>query len=342
MRDTRLNALAEAARRLRAGDLGGAWAALPQGLRDIPRNVPRSLARQADDGLAWLRDRLLGPHSGAAPSPGRFLSESFAGPPGRRAYRLYVPGGYRGRPVPLVVMLHGCTQSPEDFAAGTGMNALAEAETFLVAYPAQTRSANHARCWNWFNPADQGRDRGETGVIAGITRAVTAAYAVDPRRVYVAGLSAGGAAAANVATAYPDLYAALGVHSGLCAGAARDLPGALAAMRDGATGDAAAIPTIVFHGDRDTTVNPKNGAALIAATGGRLIRREGAQAPNGRAFEWSVYADPAGRPAFEHWVIHGSGHAWSGGSQAGSYTDPQGPDATREMWRFFRAHPRRN
>ncbi len=224
-----------------------------------------------------------------------------------------------------MVMLHGCTQTPEDFAAGTRMNVLAEAETFLVAYPEQTRAANHARCWNWYSPGDQGRDSGEAGIIAGITRAVMATHAVDPRRVYVAGISAGGSTAANLAAAYPDLYAAVGVHSGLCAGAARSLTGAIAAMRDGASGTASPVPTIVFHGDRDTTVNPKNGAALAAATGGRLIRREEGRAGSGRAFERSLYADAAGRPAVEHWVIHGSGHAWSGGHPDGSYTDPQGP-----------------
>ncbi len=214
MHDTRRNALVDAVRRL-----AGARAALPQGLRDGLGD----LARWAEDGLARWRDRLRGDRPRTA--PGQFLSESFAGPPGRRAYRLYVPGGYRGRPVPLVVMLHGCTQSPEDFAAGTGMNVLADSETVLVAYPEQTRAANQARCWNWYSPGDQGRDSGEAGIIAGITRAVMTAYAVDPRRVFVAGISAGGAAAANVAAAHPELYAALGVHSGLCAGAARTLPG---------------------------------------------------------------------------------------------------------------------
>ncbi|MCF4128129.1 extracellular catalytic domain type 1 short-chain-length polyhydroxyalkanoate depolymerase [Methylobacterium sp. SyP6R] len=332
MHDTRRNAFVDAVRRL-----AGARAALPQGLRDGLGD----LARWAEDGLARWRDRLRGDRPRTAPSPGQFLSESFAGPPGRRAYRLYVPGGYRGRPVPLVVMLHGCTQSPEDFAAGTGMNVLADSETVLVAYPEQTRAANQARCWNWYSPGDQGRDSGEAGIIAGITRAVMTAYAVDPRRVFVAGISAGGAAAANVAAAHPELYAALGVHSGLCAGAARTLPGAIAAMRDGGTGTASPVPTIVFHGDRDTTVNPKNGAALATAAGGRLIRREEGRAGSGRTFERSLYADAAGRPAVEHWVIHGSGHAWSGGHPDGSYTDPQGPDATREMWRFFKEHPRR-
>jgi poly(hydroxyalkanoate) depolymerase family esterase len=309
-------------------------------LAEITRRA-EGLARHLRDAGQEALGRLRGTGSAGTPVSGRFLDLTFGNAGGQRAYRLYVPGGYRGRPVPLVVMLHGCTQSPEDFSTGTGMNDVAEAETFLVVYPAQTAAANQARCWNWFSPADQGRDRGETGLIAGITRAVMAAYAVDPRRVYVAGLSAGGAAAANVAAAYPDLYAAVGVHSGLCAGAARDLPGALAAMRDGAAGAAAPLPTIVFHGDRDTTVNPRNGDALVAATGGRLIRREECAVPGGRAFERSLYADASGRPAIEHWLVRGSGHAWSGGSPAGSYTDPAGPDAGREMWRFFKEHPRR-
>jgi poly(hydroxyalkanoate) depolymerase family esterase len=281
----------------------------------------------------------------ALPEGARFETRRHQGRGDGRAYRLYVPGSYSGEPLPLVVMLHGCTQSPEDFAAGTGMNALAEEQSFLVAWPEQSAAANGNRCWNWFNPQDQQRDLGEPALIAGIAREVMGEFAVDPARVYIAGLSAGGAAAVIVARAYPELFSAAGVHSGLASGAASDMASAFAAMRQGGSADpshsAAPLPTIVFHGDQDRTVSPVNAQQVLAqARGGAQLESTSRQgsASGGRDYTITAEADASGKPILEHWLLHGVGHAWSGGSDAGSYTDPHGPDASREMMRFFSHH----
>ena len=280
------------------------------------------------------------------PAGAKFEEHTYSGSAGARTYKLYVPSGYRGQPAPLVVMLHGCTQSPDDFALGTRMNDVAEAETFLVAYPAQTQAANASKCWNWFSTPHQRRDAGEPAIIAGITREIMRDHAIDESRVYIAGLSAGGAAAAIMGETYPDLYAAVGVHSGLVCGAAQDLPSALSAMRQGASASqsetAKLTPTIVFHGDRDGTVHPVNGEQVIAQAGAAkaaaTIVTRGEKA--GVRFTQTTHADDDGRAIFEHWVLHGGGHAWSGGSKLGSYADPAGPDASREMMRFFMLHQR--
>jgi poly(hydroxyalkanoate) depolymerase family esterase len=282
------------------------------------------------------------------PEGTRFIDGSYSNPAGSRAYRLFIPSGYHGQPLPLIVMLHGCTQSPEDFAAGTRMNFIAEAQPCFVVYPAQRREANPAKCWNWFRTIDQQRDTGEPSLIAGITRQIMREYSVDPKRVYVAGLSAGAAAAVVMGATYNDLYAAVGVHSGLACGAAVDLPSALLAMRQGGSFDHQAIltdsptvPTIVFHGDRDSTVHPNNGDQVIKQSinaASTEINVHRGQVPGGHAYTRTVHSDASGRHVFEHWSIHGAGHAWSGGSSAGSYTDPRGPDATREMLRFFLEH----
>jgi poly(hydroxyalkanoate) depolymerase family esterase len=288
----------------------------------------------------------------AVPTPAagaEFRSVSFAGATGNRTYKLYVPSGYHGQKVPLIVMLHGCTQSPDDFAAGTGMNALAEQHTCLVAYPAQIASANAQKCWNWFSPADQQRDAGEPALLAGMTRAIMRDYAVDADRVYIAGLSAGGAAAAIMGQAYPELYAAIGVHSGLASGAARDMPSAFAAMRQGAAVSQPAKPgrvmppAIVFHADRDSTVHPRNGDQVIAQFGAgnaSRVEMQDGQVPGGHAYRRSLHIGKDDKTLLEQWLVLGGGHAWSGGQPAGSYTDAKGPDASREMLRFFLEHPR--
>lgn len=297
------------------------------------------------------------------PTGGRFVERSYTSQAGTRSYKLYIPSGYIGQEVPLIVMLHGCTQSPDDIAAGTRMNMLAEEHIFLVAYPAQAQGANMNKCWNWFKASDQQRERGEPSLVAGITRQIIDEYQVADGRVYVAGMSAGGAMAAIMADTYPDLYAAVGVHSGLAPGAAHDMPSAFAAMHQGGPATprrdipaataakryARIVPAIVFHGDNDKTVHPRNADHLLehyctARTTGttdeagesapRGTVRQG-QVPGGHAYTRATYRDGGGHAIVERWTIHGLGHAWSGGNSSGSYTDPNGPDASAEMVRFF-------
>lgn len=284
--------------------------------------------------------------SDIAPENGRFIEGIFSNAAGSRIYKLFVPSRYEGQPLPLVVMLHGCTQSADDFAAGTRMNFLAEEQNCFVVYPEQPNGANQAKCWNWFRTSDQQRGGGEPSLIAGITRQIARDYSINRKRIYVGGLSAGGAAAAIMGATYADLYAAVGIHSGLACGAASDLPSALVAMRQGGGYEASAeagspVPTIVFHGDRDTTVHPNNGDRIVeqsAKTKSRTVKVHRGRISHGHAFTRTIVTNEGGQVISEHWNIHGAGHAWSGGSAAGSYTDPRGPDATKEMLRFFLEH----
>ena len=279
------------------------------------------------------------------PEGASFTTATYTNPAGTREYRLYIPANRNDERPALIVMLHGCAQTPDDFAAGTKMNALAEEHGFLVAYPRQNLRANIRQCWNWFRPEDQRRGAGEPSIIAGITEDIVRQHGVDPKRVYIAGLSAGGAAAAIMGDAYPDLYAGVGVHSGLPAAAARDLASAFDAMRLGAKvqqPSAKLVPTIIFHGERDMIVHPSNGEAVAAkALGGAHglnQKTEQGRVAGGRAYVRVSYAAESGRTMCELWRIPEGGHAWSGGCRSGSHTDPLGPDASREMVRFFFQH----
>lgn len=319
--------------------IGGAHpqAAAAPGFRPSPTQAPRPASE------APVQQK-----TGA--NEGQFLARSFTNHAGTRDYKLYIPASYHGQPLPLVVMLHGCTQNPDDFANGTRMNQLAEEKQCFVVYPAQTTSANSSKCWNWFKSPDQQRGKGEPAIIAGITQEVVDAYKLDGGKVYIAGLSAGGAMAVIMATTYPDLYSAVGVHSGLPYGCAADLPSALAAMRGGTPNRPAsaakdtqanppAVPIIIFHGDSDTTVHMRNGERLMKQSSSQqpdVLIGQG-QVPDGHRYTCTSHHGNEGQLLAEHWVIHGAGHAWAGGCKSGSYTDPKGPDATREMLRFFYA-----
>ena len=283
------------------------------------------------------------------PDGAKFRDLRYSCAAGARRYRLYIPStagdGLQG----LIVMLHGCTQNPEDFAAGTGMNALAEEHRLLVVYPAQTGGDNSMSCWNWFRPGDQMRDTGEPAIIAGLTESLRDQYAVPKDRVFVAGLSAGGAMAAIMGETYPELYGAIGVHSGLAYGSANDVMSAFTAMRgqvgieqapsrNGGGGPESGPRMIVFHGSADTTVHPSNAGRIIASQGGSLEKASRTEhGPSGetRAYSRLVAERDDGTHGVECWMIEGAQHAWSGGHPSGSYTDPHGPNASKAMVRFF-------
>jgi len=267
-----------------------------------------------------------------------------------RSYRLFVPDGAPPSP-PLLVMLHGCKQDAADFARGTRMNLLARQHGCLVLYPEQLAKANRMRCWNWFDRAHQGH-AGEPAMIAALTRQVAQAHGADPTRIYIGGLSAGGAMAAVVAALYPELFAALGVHSGLPAGAASNVVSAFSAMRRGGRGrplagrPPALLPTLVIHGQADDTVHPDNGERLTA--GALAVLQSAAvaltcvdsvqAAGSARPAHVRRWIDAQGVVQLEQWTLPTGVHAWSGGDPAGSFTDPQGPDASQAMLAFFLQH----
>jgi poly(hydroxyalkanoate) depolymerase family esterase len=363
MSDDRSSRMAEALRLTREGRLTEATAllrSLGAGSPDDSAPTAARAGRTAPPHPSGLLERLRGvvPHrprdcpgrgahpgsaaTAAAPG-GRVLRLSHTEPAGTRRFDLYVPSGRDGVRRPLVVMLHGGSQNAADFAAGTRMNELAERHGLLVAYPEQSPAANRGGYWNWFSPAHQRAGEGEPSILAGLTGRIVAEHGADRERVFVAGLSAGGAMAAIMAATHPELYAAVGVHSGIAHGAAHDVASAFAAMRTGGTpGAAGDTPLIVFHGDSDTVVAPVNAERLLAA---RLAAHPAQERcthsvaryaePGRRPCTQLVVRDPDGRVVAESWTVHGAGHAWAGGDPSGSYTDPQGPDASAEMVRFF-------
>lgn len=350
-------------------------------MRGVTETIRRALAAGRPDDPARLVSADEDGSAATDPSPlvgtkqrepGSFEAFRLSNDNGTLAYKVYVPATAAERanaPRAMMVMLHGCTQSADDFAAGTQMNRLADAHGFLVVYPEQAAQANASKCWNWFKPQDQVRGAGEPAMIASIVREVAQKYGADPGRIFVAGLSAGAAMAVVLGETYPELFAGVGAHSGLPYGSAHDIPSALAAMKGGRSrlpgrkkpaGDfgaggarrkaVQAVPVIVFHGDRDHTVQPANGAHIVqqaleahsaqAGDAGLCASTQTGVAAGGRRFNRTLHTDDAGQARIESWTVHGAGHAWSGGHASGSYTDGTGPNASAEMVRFFLALPR--
>ena len=334
-----------------------------QGYRQAPpQTIPASNPIGPHPEFALLEaPRLEAPPAPTMPArPASFTECGFIFDNRRYAYRLYIPGvgdSVAVSPLPLLVMLHGCKQDAADFAQGTAMNEMAEQKKCIVIYPEQLTKSNGMRCWNWFDTAHQARGTGEPGMIAALTREVLTSHHADPARVYIAGLSAGGAMAAVVAGLYPELFAAVGVHSGLPSGAANDVMSAFSAMRRGATKppagreNEAAMPTIVFHGSADQTVHPDNGDEVVdvalktlAASGAALKKIQTVEGiagePDSRMTHRTIYRATDGKSHVEHWEVGSGPHAWSGGHATGSYTDPQGPSASAAMLEFFLQHRR--
>lgn len=345
-RDGRLHdATALIQRTLRGTDGAGDGARRPPAGGDAPNRVRGAVVQAERTDPIVPRPP---PSRSATTVPGRFVDGSVTNAAGTRAYKVFVPGAPPPTAMPLVVMLHGCTQDADDFAVGTRMNVQAERHGVVVVYPEQARQANASRCWNWFLPGDQRRDGGEPSIIADIARTVMASASVDPARVHVAGMSAGGAMAAILGAVYPDVFAAVGVHSGLAHGAATDLSSALRAMKRGGDGPpptGPGVPTIAFHGDRDPTVHRHNAEQVLRQATAHvphpLLTVHERAGGGGRDATRYVYRTPGGSVLAEGWSIHGLGHAWSGGDPAGSHADPAGPDASAEMLRFFGEHPHR-
>jgi poly(hydroxyalkanoate) depolymerase family esterase len=312
---------------------------------------------------------LLGHATGA--QAGDWVSGSASNSSGSRNFKLWVPSGYdKRKSSPLVMMLHGCMQKPEDLATISGMNDVADKNNFLVVYPEQPADANPLKCWNWFDPRHQARDSGEPALLAAIVKQVQASNRIDADRIFVVGISAGAAMAVVMGVTYPDLFDGIGVCAGLEFKAATSAETGLAAMKQGGPDPKQQgliafksitenlrgkskrhLPVIVFQGDADPYVNPLNADQLIAqwaetndylddARNNGSIKSQPSSTtegsvPGGHQFAKSSYNDRAGRLLMEKWIVKGLGHAWSGSPAASAFGDPKGPNASQEMWRFF-------
>jgi poly(hydroxyalkanoate) depolymerase family esterase len=280
-------------------------------------------------------------------------------------YRLYLPSGaLRRRSLPLIVMLHGCRQDPLSFAEGTRMNKRAEDGRYAVLYPEQSTRSNPMRCWNWFETASIA-GHGEAALIARLIDQITRRRRIDPRRVYLVGMSAGGAMACLLAVRHSRLFAACAIHSGVMYGVASSPMQAVSVMQSGASPASidkarrllhevgepeVTVPTLVIHGDRDATVNPLNADQIIVqlkertefidpsmgkllASGERLID------DGGRAYRQQDYTQQ-GRSILRKILVQGLGHAWSGGDSRYEFNDAGGPDATQLILDFVMPHRR--
>ncbi len=332
--------------------------------KSMPASGINAVITKALSAAGLMKDNTVPRPSGtAAPNDARqpahdlaadqqFFWATVASPAGTLEHKVFLPSAYAtsSKPMPLIVMLHGCTQDPDDFAIGTRMNVFAEQHGFIVAYPMQPALANSSKCWNWFRPDDQQRDRGEPQKIAAMVKDLIARYRVDTQRVYVAGMSAGAAMAVIMSRTYPDLFAAAAAHSGLPYRSASNVVSALNVMKNpradsvnGASGNAMSnVPLIVFHGDRDATVSHANGTNLVEQTLADWTRSQALSpgptthlSEGGRDCDRVLYQKPDGETAIEFWTIHGAGHQWTGGDPRGSHTDRAGPDASAHFVEFF-------
>jgi poly(hydroxyalkanoate) depolymerase family esterase len=321
---------------------------------------------------AVLLAALLAGTGGAAPAPpatgagrgaGRVIEGSFRNAAGERRYKLFLPdGAARGASPALVVVLHGCTQDAADIARGSRMNEGAEGRGWMVLYPEQSAADNPRKCWNWYDAAHQARGAGEPSIIAGLTAQVAEEYGVSPERTWLTGISAGAAMASLVAAAYPERYAAIALHSGLVHSATGSVAGALGVMQKGvpspephaerahaAMGEhARVIPALVIHGGSDAVVVPINGAQAARqwfltnalAMGQPLDTTSGAsdhsvREENGYEVRRSTYRARSGVALAHLVMVMWLGHAWSGGSADGTFTDVRGPSATAMILDFF-------